>query len=255
MIHLLHFEGEEALLDALLSPWMNRLKDWRSAAYFQKKFPKGQGLPASAASRRRQSATAWALLEQALRRELGLELSALEIEATSFQKPVCVNFPSLFFSLTHCEGMAACILADHPVGIDCESIRPTSRQLVERVCPPGEVEEIFACSDPEDAFCQHWTLKESFVKAVGTGLSFSLRRAAFRLGNGEIRLELDEPARPEERTLLQRYPRSAFVLHPFGQRFWVAGCVLHGESETALFTPQIMDKVCTWSLKDLAQTS
>ena len=33
MIHLLHFEGEEALLDALLSPWMNRLKDWRSAAF------------------------------------------------------------------------------------------------------------------------------------------------------------------------------------------------------------------------------
>lgn len=253
MIHLLHFEEEETQLEGLLLPWLDSQKSWRSAAYFQRKFSRAGASSGPAAVRRRQSAGAWALLEQVLLQERGLKLADLEIGETSHRKPVCLSDPGLCFSLSHCEGLVACVVADGPVGVDCESPRAFLRGVAERVCSPAELEEILAAADSEEAFCRHWTLKESLAKAVGTGLSLSLRRAAFFLADDTIRLELERPLRPEEEALLRCWPHPAFALHRFSPGYWVAGCALVGGSEAVQPASRVLDGIVLWTLKDLAK--
>ena len=252
MIHLLHFRGGEKELDGFLSSWLDGLKSYRSAAYFQRKFPQGRLTSGPAAERRRQSAGAWALLEQVLRREYALELAALEIGETVHKKPVCISCPPLFFNLSHCDGLAACIVADRPVGVDCETVRPFSKGVMERVCSPAEQGGILTAQEPEQAFYQHWTLKESFVKAVGTGLSFSLRRAAFLFNEKDICLRLEGPGRPEEEVFLRQYPRRTFGLHHSPPGYWVAGCALCEGIEPSEKL-QLLSQLCLWRPADLAQ--
>lgn len=84
---------------------------------------------------------------------------------------------TLFFNLTHCPGLAACAVGTAECGIDAEPFtRRVSTAVERRICAPEELD--FSRGQPFHFFCL-WTLKESFVKATGAGLSYPLRDAAF----------------------------------------------------------------------------
>lgn len=90
----------------------------------------------------------------------------------------------LFFNLTHCRGLAACMVCGAECGIDAEPFsRPVNSGVARRICAP---EELVLTGEPFDFF-RLWTLKESFVKALGTGLSYPLREAAFSPGPEGLR--------------------------------------------------------------------
>jgi len=42
----------------------------------------------------------------------------------------------------------------------------------------GELLAVRAASDPDREFFRYWTLKESFVKAIGMGLAFPMKKIA-----------------------------------------------------------------------------
>jgi 4'-phosphopantetheinyl transferase len=92
--------------------------------------------------------------------------------------------PNLTFSLSHCDGLAVCVIAqDVEVGIDVEPVdRQTDwRSIAKRHFADSEVRELERCSESEHTkrFMQLWTLKEAYLKARGLGLSAPLRDCAF----------------------------------------------------------------------------
>ncbi len=81
----------------------------------------------------------------------------------------------LHFSLTHTEGLVACVMTHAgDVGIDAEPVgRPARLDLLaRRVLSPGEHDAFVALPDTAKPrrFFEYWCVKEACLKAEGTGL-------------------------------------------------------------------------------------
>ncbi|MCH5227882.1 MAG: 4'-phosphopantetheinyl transferase superfamily protein [Muribaculaceae bacterium] len=115
---------------------------------------------------RLQCAIAHRLLLKALREEFGIR----DIPVWSFNpngKPYLRDYPQIHFSLSHCKEAVACAVADHPVGIDVESLQAYDSSLARYVCSDGEYEQLKSKEDAATAFCVLWTKKESLLKLRG----------------------------------------------------------------------------------------
>ena len=103
-----------------------------------------------------------------------------EIRLSVAGKPYLPHAPR--FSLSHSGDYAICAVSEREVGCDVERIRPLSPKLAERFFCPEEAAEIAAAPTEEARllrFFRFWTLKESYVKALGVGMRLPFR--AFRL--------------------------------------------------------------------------
>jgi 4'-phosphopantetheinyl transferase len=94
----------------------------------------------------------------------------------------------LSFNLAHSAGLVVCALSRlGPVGIDVEhrARTPLERALVARCCADDESADVEAHGrDWRDHFLKYWTLKESYLKAVGLGISVHLPDVRFHLDGG-----------------------------------------------------------------------
>jgi len=108
------------------------------------------------------------------------------------------------FSLSHTRGCVACAIALYgPVGIDVERISKSERvqAIANKYFSAGEVEWLRQCSTElrDICFTELWTLKEAFLKAVGTGLSGSLSSTSFRFDDdGGIKFSAPSAINPDE---------------------------------------------------------
>ncbi len=90
------------------------------------------------------------------------------------------------FNLTHSGELALCALGHRrKVGIDIESIRPIKRldSLIDRCLSDREKTQVKAQSadDQPHAFLQTWTCKEAYLKAIGLGLTQSMKTVEVQL--------------------------------------------------------------------------
>ncbi len=124
----------------------------------------------------------WRTGRSLLRRTLGDYLSihpaALELLAGLFGKPALSN-SRLRFNASH--SGAVLLLAfgwDQEVGVDVERLRSdfVPEELAAQVFSAREQETLSAVlpGGRHAAFLSHWTAKEAYVKALGSGLSFPL---------------------------------------------------------------------------------
>ena len=91
-------------------------------------------------------------------------------------KPYLPDRPGLHFSLSHSGELVLCALSDAELGCDVEGPRRSNPALVRRFFHPDEQQWLFSLPQGEQdaAFLRLWTLKESYVKAVGLGLTLPL---------------------------------------------------------------------------------
>jgi len=118
------------------------------------------------------------ILREVLGRALGCAPREVRFRYGAHGKPGLAGSP-LRFNISHSGALAVIALAQVEVGVDVELPRPRrSDAIARRFYTPGEIERLFAQSDPErraDAFFRLWTCKEAFLKATGEGLSRSTR--------------------------------------------------------------------------------
>lgn len=106
---------------------------------------------------------------------LGIDEATMEYSYNQYGKPSFNRRKSLDFSLSHSGSMAICSLSDcGPVGCDIESPGRRSLPAARRFFHPNEYEHIICSADPGREFLRIWTLKESYIKALGTGLATRL---------------------------------------------------------------------------------
>ena len=103
-------------------------------------------------------------------------------------KPYLSNYPNLFFSVSHTDGMLFFAFSDENVGIDAEANgRDVDYVTVSKRFSPVERAEI----TDKSTFLRHWTALESAVKWLGGSLAKDLRKLRFEkntLFYGEIEL-------------------------------------------------------------------
>jgi len=177
-VHLSWLEVEEVMDEDLEARCLELLSGEERARYRRFRYDRD----------RRLFLAAHALLRTTLSRFGALPPGAWVFATNRHGKPHLVpnnGGPPLRFNLTHCAGLAACVVsADYEVGIDAESLeRKTDPGLAGRFFSPVEQAQLEGLDDTDRrrAFFDIWTLKESYVKGRGIGVSLPLRSFGFTL--------------------------------------------------------------------------
>lgn len=87
------------------------------------------------------------------------------------EKPVVDN---LFFNISHAGDYVVGVLSDCEVGCDIEKNENAPLEIADHFFYSKEAEYIRAAADKNKAFFTLWTLKESYMKMTGKGMSLSL---------------------------------------------------------------------------------
>ncbi|MDF3079318.1 MAG: hypothetical protein K0S09_3207 [Sphingobacteriaceae bacterium] len=112
-----------------------------------------------------------------LAKELQQPPQSLLFEENAFGKPFLTGLSEkTYFNLAHTPGMAALIISDQPLtGVDVERIRPQDFDLIKcTFFHQDELEEFKGINAPEERqnyFYRIWVIKETYLKALGVGLS------------------------------------------------------------------------------------
>ncbi len=121
-----------------------------------------------------QSLVGRCLLVECLRRQ-GLFTGWPVYRYGPFGKPQLENYPGLFFNISHCCRAVVCVVADHEIGVDVETITEIDKQVMDLVLNDREIDFVVSHTDPPRAFTQRWTQKESLLKCLGTGICENIK--------------------------------------------------------------------------------
>lgn len=93
-----------------------------------------------------------------------------------YGKPYLENIEDFHFNISHSEEWVVCALDSIPVGIDIEYMKLIDINEVVSFFSKDEQKDIFLKDDYNriDFFYDMWTLKESYIKLKGNGLSIPL---------------------------------------------------------------------------------
>lgn len=116
-------------------------------------------------------ATAYMLLLHTLQHEYGINENQVRMEVEKNGKPYLASHPYIFFNLSHCDSGVVCGISSNPIGVDIEVIRDIDSRVTKRVCNTAEQNILAHAGNPAYTFTSMWTLKESYLKAIGCGLS------------------------------------------------------------------------------------
>lgn len=123
------------------------------------------------------SLAAGLLLDHALK-PFGLQERSVEYEIGEWGKPTLKYQPEICFSLSHSGDFAICTIGDKPMGNDIEHMKDGRLQVADRFFAGEELAWLYEArqgGEQTERMFRLWTMKESFVKAIGRGMSLSLQ--------------------------------------------------------------------------------
>ena len=114
----------------------------------------------------------YCLLQYGLYKSYGIRNFSLSYGGNG--KPYLSNYPHIHFNISHCECGCVCTIADGPVGIDIQNVRPFLWSVANHCCSEEEKQWLKDCANPAAEFTKIWTMKESYLKMKGTGITVDL---------------------------------------------------------------------------------
>ena len=118
------------------------------------------------------SLTAYSLLFRFLHNTFGADHQDVVLTEGPFGKPELAVPEGIFFNCAHAGMWALCAISRYPVGVDIEEIGRSVDNSLYAYLHPKEIEylEQLPCDLHDKEFLNLWTLKESYLKALGCGL-------------------------------------------------------------------------------------
>ncbi len=159
----------------------NRMPDFRKEKADKYRFMKDKA----------RSVGAWGLLQYALG-QMNIK-DDIDVTYNEFGKPFLKNHKDIFFSLSHSGDRVMCGISDETIGCDIQMIEDTKDNIL-RIAKrfftlkESEYIESLQHDDIMDAFYRIWTVKESYIKAVGEGLSKNLDSFETGLEHGKVQI-------------------------------------------------------------------
>lgn len=128
------------------------------------------------------------LSRYALCKNLHIKNKDITLGTNEYGKPFLLGENKIHFNISHSGNWVVCAISDYPVGIDVEVIKPTDCQIAKRFFSKDEYAALKKQPDDEKQayFFKLWTLKESYIKAVGKGLSIPLDSFTVSVENNTI---------------------------------------------------------------------
>lgn len=132
---------------------------------------------------------AWSLVRVVLSRHAEVAPDAWRFRETQEGRPEIAGPAGarpLRFSLSHTTGLVACgVTLSDDLGLDVEHLRRRGdlNKLARRFFARSELASLDRLDDEHrrKAFFEHWTLKEAYLKARGSGISLPLAEVAFNV--------------------------------------------------------------------------
>lgn len=133
------------------------------------------------------------LVRSVVSSRLGVANDQIQFEKGEHGKPSLRTFRDIHFSISHSGEWVVNAFSESVIGVDIQQMEMRSLDVARRFFTDEEYGLILA--EPEQdrlsIFYELWTLKESYLKAVGSGIAGSLRSFTMREGNGEFYAESD----------------------------------------------------------------
>lgn len=137
--------------------------------------------------KKNQSLAAGAILPLALR-AAGYS-GNFEIGYEDNGKPYFIQPKGLFFNISHSGEWTLVALSDGEVGCDIQKTGPVDMRVAERFFTAEESKALEeAGGGARDLFFRMWTIKESYLKALGTGLARPLNSFSVRFTESGARI-------------------------------------------------------------------
>lgn len=135
------------------------------------------------------------MVRTVLGRALGVAPQSLQFVANEWGRPALWPTGPLHFNVSHTDGLVLCLVAHHSdIGVDTEPLARALEllELANTVFAPQELQDLTAVPAEHQAHraLVLWTLKESYVKARGMGMSLPLDGFAFRFDTERVHLEV-----------------------------------------------------------------
>lgn len=128
----------------------------------------------------------------------GLQERSVEYDIGQWGKPALKYHPEICFSMSHSGDYAICTIGDRPVGNDIEHVREGRLKVANRFFAEEELAWLYEAETEEERtgrMFRLWTMKESFLKVIGRGMSLSLKDFVIRMdeesGRARVRHSFD----------------------------------------------------------------
>lgn len=128
------------------------------------------------------------LLRYALN-EIGIEYNNIEIDFEKNNKPILKNIEGVYFNLSHSKEIAICAISNNEIGCDVQKKIGNNLEIANRFFCKEEIDLINkskTVKQKEDMFYRLWTLKESYMKALGLGLNIGLSQFQIQFDKDKI---------------------------------------------------------------------
>lgn len=118
-----------------------------------------------------------------------------------YGKPYLKGFSSFHFNISHSGDWVLCGASDKQIGIDIEQVKPINTNIAKRFFSRSEYMDLISrpIHEQDDYFYRLWTLKESYIKYRGKGLSIPLDSFSFMLGSS-IEITSEDKEKPYFKT-------------------------------------------------------
>ncbi|UWG97078.1 4'-phosphopantetheinyl transferase superfamily protein [Dehalobacter sp. DCM] len=154
--------------------------------------------------------------------QYGIPNNAIDIRLDKNRKPFIPALNGFYFNISHSNEWVICATGTRPVGADIEWIRQVDLDTVKYVFSPEEYSTYLKLDESErpDYFFRLWTIKESYLKALGVGLNGDLKSITPQIESGIITTSTEETA--------------YFKNYELDRNYWVTVCGFERE-----FDPEI----------------
>jgi len=127
------------------------------------------------------------ILRHILHKDFSYKNEEIEILKGDKGKPY-VKGSSIHYNISHAGDYVACAFSKQEIGIDVEQIKEIDFKIAKRFFSTCEYEDLLAKKTDErlDYFFTLWTLKESYIKWLGSGLSTPLNSFFFAVTDNGI---------------------------------------------------------------------
>ena len=135
------------------------------------------------------------LCRKCLAEKLKIPSGNIDIKKTEKGKPyLSGNHPEFFFNMSHSGDWVVAALSEGEIGVDVEKIKKPAYRIAERYFTTSELITLNSLNEQEKAnfFYDLWTLKESYLKFLGKGLTKSLGSFSISRQNGAFVLADDK---------------------------------------------------------------
>lgn len=124
------------------------------------------------------------------KQEIDRLLKDYQIIYNEYGKPY-IKENKFYFNKSHTKNLCALIIDDKECGIDIEQIRKYNEKMANKILSNEEIKYINSKNKKDYFFTLIWTLKESYLKALGTGINVPLKNISF-IKNNKIRFKQKE---------------------------------------------------------------